>query len=668
MKIPSILTISLLIPALVIYEITLGRDASSSYYPLTFQDEKAVYFKSPQFEVYADGVRDDSKVLQQVIDTVEEKYGVGIVFIPSGRYCINETVYLWQGIRLIGYGAERPILVLPSNSPGFSDDTVKYMIHFCDSRPAKGQPIVDAKNTTFYSGISNINIEIQSGNLAAVGIRFRVAQLSSLEHIDFRLEAGIAAVEHGGNEIEDCRFFGGQYGIKTMRTSPGWQFLLMDCTFEGQEKAAILTHEAGMTIIRTHFKDVPHAVVVEPNHIEKLYVENCVCEHITHSVFLISEHDQAENQFNVKDIICHNCPVFLAFRKQDDQVQCKAESYIMRSLVHGLVIETDKKTVNKQIKTIYNIQEKAHEPAFFNKDFPDLPPQQNWVNVKKYGATGDGITDDTAAFQRAIAEHDVLYVPMGRYIISNTLYFQKATCLIGLHPWATHLALKNHQAGFDEKDNPGLMIITPHGGKNIISGLGFDSGDNQGAVEVKWMAGSDSYMDDVCFEWGSGAKQPLGQGDYASLWITNGGGGIFKNIWNVNQFKKYGLKIDQTTTKGRIYLMSVEHHTQEEVRIENVKNWILYDLQTEDRPGNEKTLSTHLLHCENIQFVNLFLYRSSSMSEPHPCGLKLDSCQNVTIRGAHSFSLGKFPYQYTVLIKEANISIADKEFAHFQWP
>jgi glucan 1,3-beta-glucosidase len=58
-------------------------------------------------------------------------------------------------------------------------------------------------------------------------------------------------------------------------------------------------------------------------------------------------------------------------------------------------------------------------------------------NVKSYGAVGDGITDDTAAIQRAIAEGDrcapgfcesstntpaVVYFPTGTYLISSSIF------------------------------------------------------------------------------------------------------------------------------------------------------------------------------------------------------------------------------------------------------
>ena len=44
------------------------------------------------------------------------------------------------------------------------------------------------------------------------------------------------------------RFYGGRYGILTEKPSPAWQFTLIDSTFEGQRKAAISEHEAGLTL------------------------------------------------------------------------------------------------------------------------------------------------------------------------------------------------------------------------------------------------------------------------------------------------------------------------------------------------------------------------------------------------------------------------------------
>lgn len=56
--------------------------------------------------------------------------------------------------------------------------------------------------------------------------------------------------------------------------------------------------------------------------------------------------------------------------------------------------------------------------------FPQIPsgPSPYSINVRDYGATGDGITDDTGAIQAAISAlptPGVLYVPPGEYLVGN---------------------------------------------------------------------------------------------------------------------------------------------------------------------------------------------------------------------------------------------------------
>jgi hypothetical protein len=53
------------------------------------------------------------------------------------------------------------------------------------------------------------------------------------------------------------------------------------------------------------------------------------------------------------------------------------------------------------------------------------------ASVKAYGAVGDGINDDTAAFQAALAASTAVYVPPGTYKITSTLAVPNNTSLVG---------------------------------------------------------------------------------------------------------------------------------------------------------------------------------------------------------------------------------------------
>src|SRR3954454_9614874 len=233
----------------------------------------------------------DGTAVQDAIDkAAESATREGIVFVPSGRYAITRTVYVWPGVRLFGIGASRPGFILPENTPGFQKG-LGAMVMFTGGKPGRvavppqgsgpsRTDISDANSGTFYSAISNIDLEIASGNPAAVGIRFHVAQHAFLMHMDFHVGSGLAALYQVGNEAEDLHFYGGRYGILSEKTSPAWQFTLLDSTFEGQREAAIREHEAGLTLIRDAFRDVPVAIDIDPHYYDQLWAKDCRFENI----------------------------------------------------------------------------------------------------------------------------------------------------------------------------------------------------------------------------------------------------------------------------------------------------------------------------------------------------------------------------------------------------
>jgi hypothetical protein len=109
---------------------------AASYYPVRMDDPKAIYLTRDAFAVKGDGVTDDSAAIQQAIDKVQSFGSQGIVFIPEGRYRITHTIYVWPSIRVIGYGATRPVFLLGPNTPGYQDPNAEsYMVFFAGGRP-----------------------------------------------------------------------------------------------------------------------------------------------------------------------------------------------------------------------------------------------------------------------------------------------------------------------------------------------------------------------------------------------------------------------------------------------------------------------------------------------------------------------------------------------------
>ena len=134
---------------LALGQITANDKAYSSVYTTKLDDPLAVYFTPDNFDITTDGSTDVSDQLQEAINKVQETVRYGIVFIPEGTYRISKKIYLWKGVRLIGYGKNRPVILLDKNTPGFQGGKGKYMFHFVSDRPWRsGQPVADANAGT----------------------------------------------------------------------------------------------------------------------------------------------------------------------------------------------------------------------------------------------------------------------------------------------------------------------------------------------------------------------------------------------------------------------------------------------------------------------------------------------------------------------------------------
>lgn len=698
----------------------------ASFYTVRLDDPKAITLEPPAFAVSGDGIADDTDALQAAINAAQESTGFGIVFVPEGRYRLSRTVHVWAGIRLIGVGAQRPTFVLGDDTPGFQEGDGRYLLHFTSGRPSEGQPVRDANPGTFYSALSNIDIEIGEGNPAAIGVRSHWAQHCYLAHVDFRTGSGRAGVDEVGNEIDDCRFFGGDYGIITTKPSPSWPFLLIDSAFENQRIAAIRTEEGGMTLVRNRFAHVPTAVTVNPDRAEELFVIDSWFEDITGPALVISDEDNARSQVTLQNVACVGVPLLALFRQSGVEIQGMSTRYRVTSFTSGLRIADVGEPPDVGADVGLGLLEPTAAPV--PSDIPALPPCETWVNVLALGAKDDGVTDDTQALRESIAAHRTLYFPTGRYRVTDTLTLRPDTVLVGLSPVATQIVVPDDTPAFQGavalrkppeappwlasmmggprkpgdpprrplprwlfgpppaiEGPPKPLLEAPRGGANVVTGIGLDPGATNGcAVAVKWCAGSDSMMNDVRFMGGHGMAAPDGtrinpyndnrtadadpnhiwDSQYWSLWVTDGGGGTFKDIWTPSPYAHAGIYVSDTETPGRIYAMSVEHHVRNEVIFRNVANWRIFALQLEEESGEgPNALPVELDRCRNLTFANLYLYRVIRMVAPYPYGVRMTACHDIAFHGVHVYSPTKFSYDAAIYDATHGMEVRSREIA-----
>ena len=675
----------LLIPAAGMASNGYCKYESVSFYQTAPIDSQAYYFTSKNFPIKSDGKFDVSDVLQQAIDSLKKTKNFGIIFIPEGKYLISKTIFIPTAIRLIGYGKKRPVIKLKNNAAGFDKPVANdkgnaaYMLWFTSGISSKGK-VSDAGASTFYSGISNINLEIGDGNENAVALRTHFAQHSFVEHINIQIGSAKAGLFEIGNEMEDVRFYGGDYGIYTTKASPGWPYVMLDTYFEGQRKAAIKSQEAGLSIVRMHVKNVPVVIDIDKGFWEKLYMDNCLFEEVKDAVVKVGMLETPETQINFNNVVCKNAPVLINYKDAfSEPVKSDARLYKVRHFTLGLMMDslTDQpqQRVRKDIIPVNQLED------VLKSDISPLPSTDQWVNVQSLGIKGDGQTDNTKLLEEAINKYQVLYFPQGRYIISKTLHLKPNSVLIGLHPFATQIDLKDNTPDFGGFGGPVPLIQSARGRKNIISGIGLNAGrKNSRAVCLQWEAGPSSLVNDIKIIGGHGSlrspvyddendvynrgEEALWDRQYWSLWVTNNGGGVFKNIWSASTYGSSGVYISDTKTRGRIYALSIEHHKRNEIRFNKVENWEIYALQTEEESRESTECQPIIIqNSANLLFANLYMFRVIRVKKPYANAILTMNVNNIDFKNLHNYAQTKYTSSHSLYDLNQNKRVLPWELA-----
>jgi polygalacturonase len=165
----------------------------------------------------------------------------------------------------------------------------------------------------------------------------------------------------------------------------------------------------------------------------------------------------------------------------------------------------------------------SRQPAKLKAENVVFPLDADTLNVKNFGAKGDGRTDDTAAIQALLNAHPngrrIIYLPNGIYLVSKTLTWPagtpgkgddyKNTILQGQSESGVTIRLKDRTPGFAIATNPKAVIFTgPAPAQrfgNSIRNLTVDTGvGNLGAIGIQFNASNQGSMRNVTIQSGDG--------------------------------------------------------------------------------------------------------------------------------------------------------------------
>ena len=125
-----------------------------------------------------------------------------------------------------------------------------------------------------------------------------------------------------------------------------------------------------------------------------------------------------------------------------------------------------------------------------------------------------------------------------------------------------------------------------------------------------------------------------------------------------------GMEISDTTTEGRVYEISSEHHVQNEIIVANAAHWSIYALQTEEERGESGfCLPIEVVSSHDITFANFHSYRVISSYQPFSWAVKISGSHDIRFRNFHCNSNSKVSFDSSILDQDQNIELREHEFA-----
>ncbi len=166
-----------------------------------------------------------------------------------------------------------------------------------------------------------------------------------------------------------------------------------------------------------------------------------------------------------------------------------------------------------------------------------MPPNSIMKNIKTdYGAVGDGVTDDTKAFQDWAASGErTLYIPSGTYLVKDQIRFSdgmKRTTIIGEQRSSTIIRLAPGSPGFDDPSSPKVLLHTRAPNQqgeqnfaNYIYHLTIEiGGNNPGAIGINFHTNNTGAIKDVAVKALGSGEKPLRGIQFSDYWFGPGNG------------------------------------------------------------------------------------------------------------------------------------------------
>ncbi|KAK1911450.1 hypothetical protein P3342_012751 [Pyrenophora teres f. teres] len=466
-----------------------------------------------------DGVTDDTKAFKNAMSdgkrcavkcngsTVKN----AIVYIPPGTYVISSTIAMPFGTQVIGDANARPTLKASKSFIGMGVlSTDEYTGGGTGTDGLDQQYFVNTAN--FYRQLRNLIIDVTQTRASqkVACLHYQVAQATSTQNLLLIAGSsgyGMYAENGSGGQISDVEFQGGAVGL----FGGSQQFTAQRLKFSGCTVGVQLIWDWGwvwksieMNNVGTGFKLVPDSgsgssggSTAAPGNIGSASFLDSSFNNV--KTVVVVEPPSKSPGSGTTGLVLENIKLSGVSAAVVDNAGATilGASSNIDQWTYGPTYKGSADTKDRDFVTGTKVGDfRRHSKlldgkgAYFERAKPQYEDRSvgDFVHLKDLGARGDGVTDDTAAFQSALyaAVGKILFIDAGSYILTSTVTVPSGSKLVG-ETWSQLAASGPY---FSDALNPKVMLKVGTSGQvgdvEMQDLLFTTVGPTAGAILVEW--------------------------------------------------------------------------------------------------------------------------------------------------------------------------------------
>ncbi|KAJ6574548.1 exo-beta-1,3-glucanase [Mycena capillaripes] len=585
------------------------------------------------YHAVGDGIADDTVAINNAISD-GGRCGQGcfsstitpaIIFFPRGKYRVTAPIIPFYYTTLVGDYNTKPQIIADANFVGVAViDADPYI-------PGESNPDGSGVNwwqnqNNFFRSVRNFVIDTTAMPPSAfgTGIHWQVGQATSLNNIDFKMNAasgtkhqGIFMENGSGGFMSDLTFDGGAFGLWISNQ----QFTIRNVKISNAGTAVYQLWNWGFTWQNIQISNCGVGFDLNTGGLT-LATQVMNATHPPMQQQMSSSQATSLGGSLILDNVAFSGITTANIQDGSGTVVAANAGVGLEWFQGNVYLGTTKRYLRGSYTPAGSRPQLLTDASgtYFSRSRPQYqtyaPGQFRTLMTSGLGAKGDGVSDDTAAINAFISQNSgcaILLIETGTYLVTDTIFVPAGTQIVGV----LYSVIMGSGAKFADQANPRPVVQVGNAGDVGIVEMSdlvvTTTGGSAGAIGIEWNLEATSPgaagVWDVHVRLGgamgtniNAAKCPTTSVSAATcasaflgIHITSSGTGYFENVWvwnadhdlddpnqtQINSFSGRGILVE--SARGPVWLVGTasEHHVIYQYAFNNAQNIYAGLIQTE---------------------------------------------------------------------------------------